>query len=215
MIFEGEVLSADLPMPELLQPDGSLRLLYADEYDAIHREALRLFCHQHARYGLPTVELIVWLLEKLAGRIAIEIGAGSGDLAPHLGIPATDSWCQEKSDVKIYYAVMGQPRIRYPERVEKLDAAEAIQKYDPEIVVASWVTHWISPDAPVPEGGGNVYGVREDLIVDSGRTYIFVGNEAVHRHKPILDRPHETYRLPFLRSRASRAELDCVWIWNS
>jgi hypothetical protein len=40
-----------------------------------------------------------------------------------------------------------------------LDAIAAIEKYQPDTVVASWVTHWIDPNLPVPPHGGNIYGV--------------------------------------------------------
>lgn len=213
-LLEAQVLSADTPIPDLLDGLGHLRLLRAQDYDAIPREQLRMFCHAHGRYGLPTVELVHWLREFIGKRRAIEIGAGHGDLAFHVGLHATDSWCQDFPDVKIYYEMMGQPRIQYPAWVEKLEAADAIKRHKPEVVVASWVTEWIPSDGPVPSSGGSVYGVHEDQILASGVTYVLIGNEAVHGAKKIMAWPCETYALPFLRSRASRPELDRVYVWN-
>lgn len=198
----------------MLDSDGHLLVRSDADYDKIPHDSLRLFCHQHGRYGLPTLELLDWLLNLIAGRKAIEIGAGYGDLAWHLIVPATDSYCQDFPDVKTYYDMMGQPRIKYPAWVEKLNAAEAIEKYRPEVVLASWVTEWLSPFTEAPAQGGSVYGVREDAILAAGITYVLIGNEAVHGRKKIMAWPHETYALPFLRSRASQPELDRVYVWN-
>lgn len=209
-----QVISADTPVPgDMLDDEGSLRLRPAADYDAIPRDSLRLWCHLHGRYGLPTAETVAWLRDFIGGRTAIEIGSGAGDLARHLGIPATDSHVQERPDVAAFYRATGQPTVRYPGWVERAEALEAVRRHRPEVVVASWVTHWISPDMPPPPGGGSVYGVREDELLGLGVTYVHIGNEAIHAAKPILRMPHGVHALPFLRSRASRPELDRIWVW--
>jgi hypothetical protein len=209
-----EILKSDTPLPDLLDEQGHLRLLAAAEYDALDRTSLRMFCHQFGRYGLPTRELIAWLKDKIGSRKAIEIGSGHGDLAFHLGIPATDSWMQTRPDVAAYYHLTGQPAIHYPAWVEKLEAIEAIKKYKPQVVVGSWITHWVSPHKIPPNNVGSIYGVKEHLIIDRGLTYIMIGNDDVHRFKPIMQRKHESLTLPFLRSRAKHPGLDRVYIWN-
>lgn len=210
----GSMFDKDTPVPDITDSKGRLLLLPAAAYDAIPRERILQFCHRTARYGLPTAELVAWLRERITRRMTIEIGSGRGDLAFHLGIPATDSYCQTFPDVKEMYARMGQITIDYPPWVEKLEAAEAIAKYSPEIVLAQWVTHWIDPNLPMPPEGGSMYGIDEDRIVASGMTYILIGNDLIHDHKPIMDFPHETHALPFLRSRASMPSADRVYIWN-
>jgi hypothetical protein len=209
------ILRANPPLPDLLDGDGLLRLLSASAYDAIARDALRLFCHKHARYGLPTVELVNWLREQIAGRTVIEIGSGSGDLAHHLGIPATDNRMQEWPEIQVNYRLMGQPVIRYPGFVQSLDAIDAVATYRPEVVIASWVTEWIDPNLPPPPTGGNPWGIKEDQIVAGGSTYILIGNIKVHGAKKIMALPHQEHVLPFLRSRAMFPSLDRVWVWNS
>ena len=201
-------------MPDLLGRDGQIKLLPASVYDSFSRQGLHLWCHHHARYGLPTTELVAWLHEKIAGRRAIEIGSGAGDLAFHLGIPATDNRMQEWPEVAVWYRLMGQPVIRYADFVQGLDALSAIATHQPEVVVASWVTEWIDPNKPVTRRGGNIHGVKEDEIVASGRTYILIGNIKVHGAKKIMAQPHQEHALPFLRSRTIYPELDRVWIWN-
>jgi hypothetical protein len=109
---------------------------------------------------------------------------------------------------------MRQPVIRYPDWIEKVEALEAVQKYKPQIVVASWVTHWIDPHAPMPPGGGSMFGVQEDQLLATGVIYVFIGNLLVHHYKPIMKRPHRMIELPFLRSRANVPDNDRILIWN-
>ena len=209
------ILDATTPTPiGMLREDGILALHPSGFYDAISHDSLRIWCHRNGRYGLPTQELVSWLHDYIGTRRAIEIGSGYGDLAFHLGIPATDNWCQTFPDVKMYYEVTSQPVIQYPERVEKLDAAAAIAKYQPEIVIGSWVTQWIDPTLPPPVGGGNIYGIKEDEIVTAGLTYIMIGNSAVHGDKRVMTFPHEEWKFSFLKSRSSKPELDRMWVWS-
>lgn len=210
-----QILPADVPLPDLLDGHtGQLRLLPASAYDAIPHAAYQLWCHQFARYGLPTVELVDWLRCRIAGRNAIEIGSGAGDLAYHLGIPATDNRMQEWPEIQLHYQIIGQPAIRYPASVQSMDALEAVAHYRPEVVIASWVTEWIDPALPPPPHGGNMWGVKEDEIVATGCEYILIGNVHVHGQKKIMALPHEEFILPFLRSRSFYPRYDRVWIWG-
>jgi len=81
-------------------------------------------------YAFYSRELIAALAHLCDGRPALEIGAGDGCLATFLQtagveVRATDdhSWPQN---------------IRYPESVEKLDAASALEQYQPKVVVCSY-----------------------------------------------------------------------------
>jgi len=212
--MEIRVLSPDLPLPDLLDAEGRLKLLSAQEYDRIPPDSLRLWCHRYARYGLPTTELVAWLQERITSHTAIEIGSGSGDLAYHLGIPATDNKMQKRRSIQEYYQSIGQPTIRYPKFVQNLDALDAVREYQPQTVIASWVTEWIDPNLPPPPSGGNIWGVKEDEILATGCEYILIGNQQVHGGKKIMAQPHQEFTLPFLRSRANHPELDRIWIWN-
>jgi hypothetical protein len=214
MIVTGETLYGPFLDLSLLDETGVLRLLHAAEYDEMPRSSLRVWCHRHGRYGLPTVELVEWLSAKIGDRKAIEIGAGSGDLAFHLGIPATDSRNQEWPDVAAYYALMGQPLIRYPAWVQTFDAVQAVAHYLPRVVIGSWITQWCVSNAPA-QTKGSIYGVQEDVLLSSGVEYILIGNLAVHGDKKIMNLPHQEFDPGFLRSRASQPELDRIFIWNA
>jgi hypothetical protein len=214
MLGPVSLLNATAVMPDLLGHDGLLCLMPSAYYDNMSREGVRLWCHQHARYGLPTIELIDWLKQEIGSRLAIEIGAGSGDLCSRLNIKGTDNYCQTFPDVLTAYTIMGQPVIKYPDFVERLSSDEAIKAYQPDVVVASWVTEWIDPTKPLPRTGGNIYGVHEDKIVDAGITYILIGNKSVHGEKKIMKQHHVEISAPYLRSRSAHPELDRIWIWN-
>jgi hypothetical protein len=201
-------------LPDLLTTDGVIKLLPNHYYDTMSMEALRYWCYVHARYGIPTVELIGWLNDLIGSRQALEIGSGHGDLAHHLGIRATDNWSQTFPDVLDYYQQTKQPVIHYAPWVEKIDAMKAVHKYKPDVVVASWVTQWCDPNLPPPAGGGSIYGVKESDLLDSGVTYILIGNQTVHAGKEIMKVPHREITLPFLRSRSAKPESDRIWIWN-
>lgn len=201
----------------LLDDNGYLKILPASFYAGLDPVELRVFCHIHARYGLPTVELVEWLKHYIGDRSAIEIGAGCGDLGRTLGIPMTDNFCQEWPDVKAIYMAAQQPLIRYGENVERLDALDAAKKYKPDIIIGQWVTNWIDPNAPPPPGGGSVYGVKEDLLLKECKSYVVIGNSNVHGHKPILQMPHMEVqnRDRVIWSRANDQSMNVVYIWGS
>jgi hypothetical protein len=200
----------------LLDDKGRLRVLPAAVYEQIDWMTLRLWCHHRAYYSLPTSETVERLRAIIGDRDAIEVGAGNGVYGRALGIPMTDSWCQTLPDVALMYMMSRQPTIKYPADVERLDAVAAVRKYNPKVVVGAWVTHWIDPNLPPPPGGGNMYGLREDLILDhpSVETYIVVGNLTTHAHKPLRSRPHQIIRQPWVWSRASKPDDDCIFVWD-
>ncbi len=211
VFLKSEVDEAVGRLPELTK-NGTLILRQASFYDSLDPNALRMWCHLTGRYGLVTEELVDWIRSFIAGRPAIEIGSGCGDLAWHLNIMPTDSRIMEQADVKLYYEFYGQPLTAYPEWVAKLEALDAVAIYKPQVVIASWVTQLITEADEL--GTGSMYGVDESELLRTGVTYIFIGNEKVHCKKRIMAQPHKSYALPFLRSKAEQPELNRVWIWN-
>lgn len=196
---------------QLLDERWGLKLCPASFYDSFNQERLRLFCHFAGRYGLPTYELIAWLRDFIGDKKAIEIGAGCGDLGRYLGIKMTDNYCQEWPIVKEQYRIMRQPTLVYGKDVERLDALEAIEKYNPDIVIGCWVTQWIDPNLPPPPGGGSIYGIKEEEILKSGKTYVVIGAEGIHGQKKLLKHSHKVIDAPFARSRRKDNK---IWIWN-
>lgn len=197
--------------PELLLPNGKLKLFPAKFYDDKNKSDLLLFCHNYARYGIPTIELIDFLIQKIDGRSAIEIGSGHGDLGYHLNINMTDSKIQRKPEVQQVYKEMKQPLIDYPDDVEEIEALDAIEKYKPSVAIASWITTYAPSAMPY---GSSPYGIKEDKILDKIETFIIIGNNDLHRDKPICKLPHLEIYEPWIKSRATNLENNRIYIWD-
>lgn len=196
---------------EVFDDQGNFRILPASFWHGITPAERARLSVEHGMYVLPTVELVERLKALIAGRRAIEIGAGNGVLARALGIHATDNRMQERQKYRAYYEALGQAPVRYGPDVENLDARDAVLRYQPEVVVAAWVTHRYDPERH--EAGGNEIGVDEDWLVDRV-SYLFVGNEHVHRGKRIWSRPHAIEHPGWLFSRAMNGSRDFIAHWH-
>lgn len=197
---------------KLLDEDGILRVVPARILEATTAEERLLFGVRHGIYSFPTEELCEYLRKRIAGRRAIEIGAGHGVLAQALGIPATDNRQQEESGVRAHYRALGQPTVPYGAHVEKLSAMEAISAYRPQVVIACWVTQRFDPLRP--DLGGSTTGVDEEAVIESCAEYIFVGNERVHQNKQIWALPHEKLEPAWIFSRAVNGSPDFIASWQ-
>ncbi len=197
----------------LLDAHGVLRVVPAAALEKTTPQERLAFGVRRGLYSFPTEELCAFLRGRIGGRTAIEIGAGPGVLAKALNIPATDNRQQEEPAMQAYYQSLRQSTVPYGEHVEKLDAAAAVKKYRPQVVVACWVTHRFDPQRP--HAGGSTSGVTEASIIASCEEYIFVGNEHLHAHKPIWTLPHAKYTPPWLFSRAINRTRDFIAIWRN
>ena len=196
---------------DVMRDDGKLKLMAAEEWRSFKWDDFRAFCHVKARYGIPTIELVDFIKTVIDGRSVIEIGAGAGDLGFHLGIKMTDNKQQEMPAVAASYKAMHQPVIKYPKDVEKRDALDAVVKYKPQVVVASWITPYAPHEMPY---GSNPFGVKEDKILDLVETFIIVGNLDVHWDKPIRQYEHKTIHSPWIVSRAKDQNKNAIFIWD-
>jgi hypothetical protein len=203
-------INIDHLVPELMESDR-LKLLSHEFYQNLNWLEFRTFCHEYARYGIPTIKLIEFLKFVIDDRPAIEIGAGAGDLGYHLGIKMTDSKQQEDPDVKRAYKNMHQPVIKYPSDVERLEALDAVYKYKPKVVVGSWITTYSKREAPY---NSNPWGIKEPKILDLVETFIIVGNLDVHGDKPIRKVEHRVIQEPWIVSRAKNQNNNCIFIWD-
>jgi hypothetical protein len=197
--------------PLVFDDNGEFQILPASFWHETTLPERALLAVKHGMYLLPTLELIDHLKSVIAGRRAIEIGAGNGILAKALGIHATDNHMQSRPKYKAHYEALGQAPVRYGRDVEELEAHEAIQRYKPEVVVAAWVTHRY--DLARHEAGGNEIGVDEDQVVDRA-SYLFVGNKTVHANKRIWARPHTIEQHDWLYSRAMNGSPNFIAYWQ-
>jgi hypothetical protein len=198
----------------LFDENRRMRALPAAELAKIPNDHLVAWAAEQSRYGLPSAELVDWLRTQIAGRSAIEIGAGTGDLGRLVGIPMTDSYVQARPKMKFLFDSFGERAIHPPSDVLKLAGLTAVQRMRPKVVVASWVTQLYRPGDTKQRIGSFAYGVDELALLKLVETYICIGNEITHRHKRILQKPHSTYHFPWLFSRASEPEFKVIWVWG-
>ena len=191
--------------------DGLQKLIDAKTLKSIPKEHLMLWAWKHTLYTIVTIELISWLKEKIGDKKAIEIGSGSGIIGRELNIPRTDSYMNEFPKVKKSYELQRQPIISYPKEVEKLEALEAIRKYNPDIVIGSWISHLGTPYDPK----SSPYGVDEEELLKSGCSYIMIGNENTHNKKKILTQKHEKLSPDWLFSRSFSSDANCIYFWEN
>lgn len=198
--------------PDVLDDRGQMRVLPAAFWENTTPSERALFGHRYAIYNFPTTELVAYLHELIDGRSAIEIGAGHGVLAQALDIPATDNRMQAKARYRLIYELTGQPLVKYGRNVIELDAAAAIRRYRPDVVIGCWVTHRYDPARHW--AGGNEIGIDEEAVIDAVQQYVVIGNEEVHRGKSIWELPHTQIHPPFVYSRAANGSPDFLAIWT-
>lgn len=176
-------------------------------------EMIMVFCHKHAIYQIPTIELIEFLEALIPDKQkTIEIGAGNGCIGRALGIKMVDNKMQTWPEIKERYRQMSQPTINYGEDVETLDANSAVVKYQPKTVIASWVTQKFYPGLV---GGSNPHGIDEMKMFNDGVTrYVHIGNENVHGDKLILKSLYEVrrFRAKWLLSRAQNQAENVIYV---
>lgn len=149
--------------PVLLDEDGRLCVVPACVLEETTPPERLLFGVRRGLYSFPTEELCLFLKDRIGDRTALEIGSGHGTLARRLLIPATDNRQQGEPALRAHYDALGQAPVPYGIHVEKLDAACAVEKYRPSVVIACWVTHRFDPHDP--DAGGNATGVDEAAII--------------------------------------------------
>lgn len=168
-----------------------------------------IWCNKNGVYQIATIELIEWLREQIAGRKAIEIGAGKSGIGRALGIPTTDSFLHTQPLIQIYYSMLKQTITIPPDYVEELDAEQAIKKYEPEVVVGAFITQKHHEG----EDGGNMWGVEDGEVVKAA-TYIHIGHDTPHGKKRINALPHKKYRFPWLVNRCFFREMSAISVWE-
>ncbi len=197
---------------DVLDADGRPRVLPAEWWRARSSAERALFGNLTGVYGFPTVELVAALRDRIGDRSAIEIGSGCGVLADALGITGTDSFLQERPDVRREYYEYGQEPVRYGPNVVQLDAARAVARLRPQVVVACWVTHKYNKRAAWLDG--NRFGVDEAALLADVEEYILVGNLNVHKRRPIWAQAESVEHPDYVFSRARDHRQDFVAVWR-
>ncbi len=209
MLHTAEV--ADL-RPDVLDETGRLTVKPAHYYAATTARERAVLGHRTGSYVLPTVELIDRLREIIAGRTAIEIGAGNGVVAEALDIPATDNFQQQMPKYKAIYEQAGQPLVPYGPNVVDMHASRAVRHYKPDVVIGCWVTHKYDPDQH--EAGGNEIGVDMRDVLMNCKELVLVGNQHTQGQNPMWNRKHQIELPPYVYSRATNGAPEFIARWK-
>ncbi len=196
----------------LLDERGIVKLFPAEFYHSLDNTDLRVWCICRAIYQLPTIELIEWLQTNFNLDKAIEIGTGNNYLYHHLNIKVIDDYSEQIPAVKLTHELLNQPSNDPPPEVENIDARAAINKYQPETVITSWMT--LKTKDPEGIDAGHSYAPDEEKILNTGVTYIHIGNDYLHGDRKIMNQPHETYYMKWLVSRGKYPEKNCIYVWR-
>lgn len=183
----------------------------ASWFDKFSDEQIKSFMYKQSLYVLPTEELLDYLDKEIGENYAIEIGSGRGFIGRELDILCTDNYCQEKPDVKMYYNILGQPTIKYPKFVKKIDANSAVRRFRPHTVIGCFVTHKWRNDTR----DGNDYGIDFEKLITKCKKFILVGNKEIHKNNPIMRYTHEEYKYDWLITRAINKDENRVFIWRN
>ena len=204
------IMKSDLAPLErdLFDDKGFLRVMPYDYYKQVPQDVLHYFAHEYGIYVFPTVEMIEWFRENMEG-IAIEIGAGHGALGRALDIPITDSRMHELPEIKLYYELIHLPTIKYPGDVEKLDAEEAITKYQPDTVIGGYIIERWRPNYEQ----GHHLGVNEHDIIKRTKKYMLILNKHDHPDKWLYHSPHQEHKFEWIVTRSKHKD-NRICVWN-
>lgn len=199
-----DILAEEAVITEKVMHNGEVIVKPYEFYTYFSAEAIRLFMHFKAIYCLPTQELIDFLKDQVGDKSAIEIGCGLGIIGKALNIPATDNLLQSRPEIKLLYSLTGQPTIKYPKHVIKFDGVEAVKHYKPQVAIGAFITHkWNGKS-------GNQWAIEEPKILPLVEKYIHVGDEEIHKEKPLMKMPFTKYTPQWLLARGKNAFIG-VW----
>lgn len=189
-----------------------MRILPASVWESFSWSEVRLLLHETGTYVVPTEELIEFLDGLIGEESAIEICAGNGFIGRELGIPVTDSYQQQDDPAtSLLYSLAGQPTIKYPKDVVKLEANKTVDKFRPHTVIACYATHKWRYDTM----SGNDKGVDFQKLLRKVKRLVLVGNTEVHKDNPLMDIPHEEIILPGYITRSAHPETNRIFIWEN
>jgi hypothetical protein len=202
-------------LDSILIENGLLRPVPANLLESIPTNHIIIWCNKNGIYCLPTVELLEWLKEQIGESNAIEICSGNGCIGRSLNITRTDSYIQTTAEMIMLYQSIGQKPILPPPDVLRFEANEAVDHFKPDVVLGSFITQKFCDGDTEARIGSSVYGVDELTLIKKVKTYIAIGNDAVHGTKRINSFPHSTYRFPWIYTRCMNQNLNNIKVWKN
>ncbi len=181
----------------LLSEDGTLKSVPCKKLHNVPEIAIAAFCTKHGRYQLITDELLQLIRPLIEGKKAIEIGAGAGDLAHHLGIKATDNYEGDNKTANVNGNEIKQTAIPFSSNVENINYKNAIHKYRPDVVIAAHFPH--KQDMNRNYDGGTLNGLELSWVVEQVPLVIVLFNANLHAYRD-FDPTHGKHTTAFLKA---------------
>ena len=186
--------------------NGDLKVMPADFYKQFDQMDISTFCVQQGCYSLPTNELIQCLRDEIGEEEkVIEIAGGNGLLARELGIVSTDSYVQKLNPkVRLHYAKIQQPIVKYGNNVAPLEALEAVKRHKPKIIIVAWGTHKFDRKAPLESGYDYGIDFKKIMAYPSVEKIILIGDLEIHKFNPIHKNATRIIQEDWIVSRSTR-----------
>jgi hypothetical protein len=208
----------------LLDNMGNVKPISADQLQEYKREDIYMFMKKHAINVYPTLELLAFLKDIIGDRNAIEVGAGNGQIGRNLGIRCTDSYMMGRDEWKKFTDKMNEQNganvqgyIKYDPMVEKLTAYEAVKKYAPDIIIGGYVPQHITfRESKEGTLRGNIEGINEVDLVNSGSLYIMIGTIPLHSNRKVMQAipNHAELKFPWLYCDTMMHENNRIWMFS-
>ena len=199
----------------LIGEDGLLRILPARVYADLPRPFLQIWAGEMGYHLFPTEELVEWIRGEIGGQTAIEICAGAGILGRALGVPCID-WdvCSRFPEVRLLYDMNRQGIPMIGPHCEKIEALEAVAKYQPEVVFGGYITQRSLPGDPTSMAG-SFAGVDERELIRHVRKYIVVGSLGTHGKKKIWRDRTRDLSPDWIVTRSANPEDQIIAVWEN
>lgn len=196
---------------KVMMAGRKMKALPFSEWCKFSWNEVRALLHETATYVVPTEELIDYLDELIGDEKAIEICAGNGYIGSELDILMTDSYQQRDHKLTVLsYTIMGQPLIKYPKNVIKLEASRAVRQMKPHTVLGCYATHKWNDETQ----SGNEWGVDFEDVFAHCKRIILVGNLITHKDNPLMQLLHKEVELPGLLTRCEDHSKNRIFIWE-
>lgn len=196
-------------LDNFLEKNGDLKVVESRLLKSLQIHDLQVWFKLRGVYCFPTKELIAWLKEEINNRTALEICSGIGLIGRSLNIKSTDGYYQTSPEMINFYKFIKQGPIIPPSDVERFEANEAVDFYNPQVVIGSYITQKCDNNKKT---NSSLRGVDEVLMFKKIQTYICIGNKKEHGNKTILENPHKIYQFDWIFTRSEEPQNNVIYV---
>ena len=183
-------------------------------YTKYHPMAWGIACGTKGVYQIITEELVDFINHLIKDKKAIEVCSGVGTLGRALSIPMIDRKLHLDKRTDLYYKAHHNELNQlpnYPDDIIELTANKAYRIYEPDWVVACWVTQKRLTGSKV----GMAYGpIEEEFLKKSSYIHLGSGHLDIHQLKRINKFPHTIVEADWIVDRTGYKSTSQMRIWS-